>query len=249
MKKPLDRFSTQAESYKKYRPTYPSNLYDEIFEHVSFFDTCWDCATGNGQVATVLASKFKKVFATDISENQLVQAQPISNVKYSVQLAEKTNFPDHHFDLITVGQAIHWFDFEAFNMEVKRVLKPNGVIAFWGYGLIKVDDPIDAITSVFDSEIVGPYWDVERRHIDHAYSTIPFDFEPIECKDAYFIQEEWDLNRLEGYFNSWSCVQNFIKKNNQNPVPDLMKRISSYWKEEEIKKVRFPIFLRMGRAE
>ncbi|WP_211263129.1 methyltransferase domain-containing protein [Thioalkalivibrio nitratireducens] len=48
------------------------------------------------------------------------------------------------FDLITVGQALHWFDFPAFYAEAARVLRPGGVLAAWGYGLMQVSPAVDA---------------------------------------------------------------------------------------------------------
>ncbi|SMD34762.1 Methyltransferase domain-containing protein [Reichenbachiella faecimaris] len=250
MKKPLDRFSIQSSAYKKHRPVYPSALYEEILGHVITREKCWDCGTGNGQVAEALSTYFRQVEASDLSENQLAQAPNLPNVHYSIQRAENTNFADDQFDLITVGQAVHWFDFEAFHSEVLRVSKPGGIVAIWGYGLLKVDERIDELTTEFDRDIVGPYWDVERRHIDSAYETIPFNFDPIKVKHSFVIEESWNTDRLEGYFNSWSCVQNYKQKHSGNsPVSALMERISEYWKAGETKKVSFPIFLRMGRID
>lgn len=250
MKKPLDRFSIQAEAYKKNRPIYPLELYNEILQHVSSYERCWDCATGNGQVAQVLSAHFKQVEASDISQNQLAQAPQITNVNYSIQRAEETDFPNDCFDLVTVGQAVHWFDFDAFNMEVKRVLKPGGIVAIWGYGLLKIDKDIDVLITEFDSQIVGPYWDVERKHINNAYSSIPFDFKAIDVQKTFFIEGNCDLRRLEGYFNSWSCVQNYKQRHNgENPVYELMERIRMKWKKGEVKKIKFPLFLRLGQKE
>src|SRR5882672_948119 len=120
-----DLFSAQAKQYAAFRPTYPEALYDFIFQHVHGNENAWDCATGNGQVAQRLARQFKKVYATDISQKQLDQASPANNIHYAVSPAESTPFPDHQFDLITVGQALHWFDLDKFYAEVKRVIKPG----------------------------------------------------------------------------------------------------------------------------
>ena len=69
-----DNFSTQSEGYAIYRPTYPQALYDYLFKLTENKQAAWDCATGNGQVARVLAQHFDAVYATDISENQLKNA-------------------------------------------------------------------------------------------------------------------------------------------------------------------------------
>src|ERR1700674_1499230 len=108
-----DNFSQYAELYAKYRPSYPQELYDFILTQVNHKQAAWDCGTGNGQTAIVLSGYFEKVFATDISQRQLENAYPAANIFYSVQPAERTDFPDKTFDLITVSQALHWFQFDS----------------------------------------------------------------------------------------------------------------------------------------
>src|ERR1044071_3550840 len=105
-----DNFSKQSIAYAKYRPTYPQELYDFILSKVEKRDAAWDCGTGNGQTAKELSKYFKKVFATDISEKQIQNAHAVENIFYSMQPAEQTNFSDNTFDLVTVSQALHWFD-------------------------------------------------------------------------------------------------------------------------------------------
>jgi len=69
-----DNFSKQAATYAKFRPSYPTALYDFIFQHTPRFESAWDCGTGNGQVAQALATRFTRVYASDISAGQLAQA-------------------------------------------------------------------------------------------------------------------------------------------------------------------------------
>src|SRR5689334_1149416 len=112
-----DNFSKQASLYARYRPVYPPELFSFILNHIEKKDSAWDCATGNGQTAKELAKHFDKVHATDISQKQLDQAEQASNIFYSLQAAEQTNFSDNQFDLVTVSQALHWFDFDKFYTE------------------------------------------------------------------------------------------------------------------------------------
>ena len=205
-----DLFSKQAQDYAKYRPVYPKELFDYILQFVEEKNIAWDCATGNGQAAFALAPHFKKVIATDISEKQLALAKPHPNIQYQISSAEQTNFPDNYFDLITVAQAYHWFKFAKFEKEVKRVAKRNAVIAVWGYNLFSTNDAaINAVMKKFYTEIVGPFWDAERKYIDNNFSTVPFNFTPLPIK-YFFITTEWSKNDVVGYLNSWSAVQHFI---------------------------------------
>src|SRR5688572_9865875 len=114
-----DYFSGHSKLYAAFRPTYPAALYDSIFSHLKNKTTAWDCGTGNGQVAGYLSEHFATVCATDISKPQLDHAVRAPNIFYTLSPAERTEFPDQHFDLITVAQAIHWFDRELFYKEVK----------------------------------------------------------------------------------------------------------------------------------
>ena len=240
-----DLFSKQAEDYAKYRPVYPKGLFEYILQFVTEKNTAWDCATGNGQAAFALAQYFKKVIATDISEKQLSLAKPHPNIKYQIAAAEQTNFPDNSFDLITVAQAYHWFKFDAFENEVKRVAKKDAVIAVWGYNLFSTNNAaINAVIKKFYTEIVGAYWDAERKYIDNCFSSVPFNFTPLPTKD-FFINTEWSKDDVVGYLNSWSAVQHFIDDRKYNPVDDIISDLDLLWKD--IKHVSFPVFLKLGR--
>ena len=241
-----DNFSRQAKLYAKYRPEYPQELYDFVLSHCASTINAWDCATGNGQVAKVLSQHFKEVNATDISQTQLNNAYKSNNIHYSISSAENTHFPDSHFDLVAVGQALHWFEFEAFFNEVKRVLKPSGILAVWGYSNMMINGEIDHDIDDFYHNITGPYWDDERKHIDNHYTEIHFPFDYIE--NAHFeIKKTWDLLTLQGFFNTWSSVQHFIKKEGYNPVNQFIYHLETIWKKEEVKTITFPVFLKIVR--
>jgi ubiquinone/menaquinone biosynthesis C-methylase UbiE len=242
-----DLFSTQANSYAKYRPDYPKELFDHILQFVKEKNTAWDCATGNGQAALGLATYFKRVIATDISEKQLSLAKSHPNIHYEVASAEHTNFPDNSFDLITVAQAYHWLKFDAFEKEVKRVAKKDAVIAVWGYNLFSTNNPgVDASIKNFYTNIVGPYWDKERKYVDDNYGTVPFNFRPLPTKE-FFIKTQWSKDDVIGYLNSWSSVQHFIDANKYDPVNDLRNDLDVLWKD--VKDIVFPVFLKMGRVQ
>lgn len=239
-----DYFSGHSKLYATFRPTYPDDLYSFIFKHIKNFDAAWDCATGNGQVAQVLSKHFKQVEATDLSQQQLDNAVQIQNIHYSVQRAELTTFPDNHFDLITVGQALHWFDLDKFYSEVKRVAKKDALLAVWGYAICKVSTNVDEHFNHFYNHVVGPYWDGARKMVEEEYKNVSFPFEQIETP-KFSIQVEWKLEEFAGYLTTWSATQKFIKDKNYNPVPEVVKLIQPFWNGKE--KVTFPVFLKLGR--
>jgi len=239
-----DLFSTQSSEYAKFRPTYPAELVEEISSLCASHDLAWDAGTGNGQLAVMLAEHFTRVTGTDISEKQLANAAKKSNVDYSISDSGTTAFSNHSVDLVTVAQAVHWFDFDAFYAEVKRVLKKNGIVALIGYGVMRSDPVTDAIIQDFYHNIVGPYWDRERKLIDEAYTTIPFPFREIELK-KYHMTYSWDIDQFMGYFSTWSALQHYLKKTSHNPLPELKTRLAA----TGLKKFEldFPLFFRIGK--
>lgn len=239
-----DRFSTHANQYAQFRPTYPPELYQFIYQHVHAFDTAWDGGTGNGQAARDLSKKFKNVFATDISTRQLEQAYREENIFYSIA-AETTRFAENTFDLITVAQAAHWFDMKSFSAEAIRVSKPHGVIALWGYSLLTINPAIDILIHHFYTQVIGSYWDAERKHIDEHFKNLYFPFQEIEAP-SFMISVSWTLEELEGYMTTWSAVQKFMYSEHQNPLPHLIAQINEHWQDQR-QTVNFPLFLKIGR--
>jgi hypothetical protein len=243
-----DNFSKASGDYAKYRPVYPPVLYDFIFQHVKQKNIAWDCGTGNGQTAKELAKVFTEVWATDISPQQIEHASQAGNIIYSVQPAEKTAFPGNSVDLITVSQALHWFTYDEFYKEVNRVGKKGSWIAVWMYSLLKISPEIDTlINREFYKELLGSYWDPERKHVDTNYASIPFPFDEISCP-VFNMEYEWSPAELAGYLRTWSAVKKYIAKEGYDPVDELMNKISKYWVGEKM-KLLFPLHLRMGPVE
>ena len=239
-----DFFSRQANQYAAFRPTYPKELYDFIFSHVTSFTTAWDVGTGNGQVARDLSKRFEKVIASDISAKQLENAYQAENIYY-FQTGETILFSGKRFDLICVAQAIHWFDREEFFAEVKRVGKANSTIAVWGYSLLSINSEIDILVKDFYVNIIGPYWDSARKLVDEEYKTIDFPFSEIQTPPFSF-SFYWTLAEFQGYLNTWSSVQKYIEEHNSNPVEDLIAKIQPLWGLEKM-EINFPLFLRLGK--
>lgn len=165
-----DLFSQHSLGYKQARPHYSIQIIEEILKYVPELGFAWDCGAGSGQLTQLLAPYFDHVVATDISAAQLQHAPYFENVSYQLQPGEQTSIPTQSIDLVTVAQAIHWFNIDAFYAEVKRVLKPHGVIAVIGYGLIQVQqvEVHDLIEQLY-AETLNGYWEPERRYIDEQY--------------------------------------------------------------------------------
>ncbi|HEX5171427.1 MAG TPA: class I SAM-dependent methyltransferase [Cyclobacteriaceae bacterium] len=240
-----DYFSGHSHLYATFRPVYPQAIYEFIYRHLNGRDSAWDCATGNGQVARELAKHFNQVWATDISTQQLEHAHQGVNIHYSVSSAEKTTFPDHQFDLITVAQALHWFKFDDFYKEVNRTSKSNALLAVWSYALCKVDTRVDELYLHFYHDVVGPYWDSVRKFVENEYRDIPFPYKRIDTP-KFFIEVNWSLVDFLGYVSTWSATQKFIKEKRYDPINNLSYDIEKCWSRSEKKKVTFPITSFLG---
>jgi SAM-dependent methyltransferase len=243
-----DNFSNHAAGYAAFRPVYPAELYDYLLSLVKDKSLAWDCGTGNGQVAGVLADYFDRVEASDISQAQLDHAVSKPNIYYQLAPAEKTAIQAGSVNLVTVAQAIHWFDFDAFYREVYRVSKPGAVVAVWCYSLLTVNEQVDQIIQNLYADTLGDqYWDSERRFVDEHYQTIPFPFEEITAPE-FSIRVSWTLDHLLGYLNSWSAVQHYIRKNGVNPITGITSGLKEAWGNQENWEIRFPLFTRIGRV-
>lgn len=239
-----DLFSDKPENYGSFRPGYPSELFVFLKDQLNSCTRALDCGTGNGQIAGELAKFMEEVEATDISPQQLGHAVRKNNINYSVQQAEKLNFPDNSFDLITVGQAIHWFDFSQFYREALRTLKPTGLIAIVGYGLFRTNPETNALIDHFYNKTIGPYWEPERRYLEEAYKTIPFPFYEIHTPD-FFLKEVWNLERLKGYLRTWSAVKKYDSILGKDPVQLIENDLEKSFGNSG--EVLFPILIRLGK--
>lgn len=240
-----DNFSGHSADYAKYRPTYPKELYNYLFSLLDERENAWDCATGNGQVAVELAKVFDHVWATDLSENQLNEAEKRKNITYEVQTAEGQISFENHFDMITVAQAVHWFDFEKFYENVNKSLKKNGVLALIGYSVFSTEGTLNDIIQHFYNNIIGSYWDPERDYLHNHYRTIPFPFRE-EVIPKFKMEVNWTREQFLNYLNTWSAVKHYEKKNGENPLKLIENEVEMLWGDEELRLFEFPLLLRVG---
>ncbi|GAA4035834.1 class I SAM-dependent methyltransferase [Hymenobacter glaciei] len=245
----LDRFSTQAADYARYRIAYPAELYNWLLPQVESRERAWDCATGNGQVAAVLADLFVRVDATDLSENQLAQAPKRPNISYQKATAEHTPFPNQRFDLITVAQAVHWFDIEAYHAEVRRVARHGAVLAEWGYQLCRLETPeLTQLLDEFHDVTSAPYWDTNRRHIENEYANLPFPFADVQHA-RFAVVKHWTAEDMLNYLRTWSATANYARQHDGADMVALVaEQLTQLW-GPEARPATFPVFARAGRVE
>jgi len=242
-----DHFSKHSEQYAQYRPQYPDEIYAYLASLAPARSLAWDCGTGNGQAALGLAKHFDKVHATDASAEQISLAYPHHKVDYHVEPAEHVSLDTASVDLVTVAVAIHWFNFDEFYREVKRVLRSDGILAAWTYSFPEISPQIDELVRQYYYEIVGVYWPERIRYLEERYETLPFPFEEI-VPPPFVMEIHWNLNQFAGFLDSWSATQRYKAHKGHHPLEIIWPKLLAAWGDENDQRlIRWPLHFRVGR--
>jgi SAM-dependent methyltransferase len=242
-----DHFSGHAAGYARNRPGYPPALFAWLASQSPALDRAWDCGTGSGQAAVPLADHFAAVVATDPSAEQIRNAAPHPRVTYRVAPAEESGLEEGSASLVSVAQALHWFDLPRFWAEAGRVLKPGGLLAAWTYPLMSVTPAVDAVVGRFYDGEVGPYWPPERRLVDEEYRTIAFPWTEVEVP-SFAIELGWTLGDLLAYVRTWSAVQRYRKQHGTDPVDGIERELADAWgAADAVHAVHWPLVVRAVR--
>jgi SAM-dependent methyltransferase len=241
-----DHFGSVAHGYAAFRPTYPGELFAWLASQSPSRQLAWDAGCGSGQASVALADHFDRVHATDLNAQQIAAATPNPRVHYAVAPAHESGLPDHSVALVTVAQALHWFDGDAFHAEVRRVLMPGGVIAEWTYGLMfSPERPrVGALVNDLD-RVVHPWWPPERRHIDDHYAMLPFPFGSLEAP-WFRMRTEWTRGQLLGYLGTWSAITRCRSLTGEDPLQAFADALDSAWGDAETITMEWPLTMRVG---
>ncbi len=243
-----DHFSGHAAHYSAARPGYPEALFDWLVTITDPLQLAWDVGCGNGQAATALAERLVAVQATDPSAAQIAAAHAHPGVRYLIEPAEQSSLPDASVDLITVAQALHWFEHPSFFAEARRVLRPGGVIAAWSYGLCRVSARVDRVFAHLYDDVLGPYWPPERRMVENGYRELEFPFEEIKAP-GLAMHCEWTLPQYLAYLATWSASQRHLKATGVDAVQQEAESFAKAWGDpSRIRAVRWPLGMRVGRS-
>jgi SAM-dependent methyltransferase len=240
-----DHFSKHAADYAKYRPLYPREMFEYFGTVAPSRHLAWDCGSGNGQAAIGLAKVFDHVIATDASEKQIANAQAHKRVSYRVATAEESGLESATIDVVTVMQAVHWFDLDRFYAEAARVVKLNGIIAVSAYLFAQIKPEIDQVVGRYYHDVVGPFWSPERKMVEN-FPDIPFPFQKID-PPTFEMTVQWNLDHLIGYLGTWSATQQFIKARGIDPVEHIIEELRTAWGDpNQIRRVVWPLTLHVG---
>lgn len=242
-----DHFSAQAAAYAEFRPTYPDALGEWLATVAPSPIRVWDCATGSGQAAVMLARHFQDVIATDASATQLANAARHERITYRVASADHSGLADASCDVVTVAQAAHWFLLSDFYAEAARVLRPGGLLAVWGYARLTSDSPeVDALVHHFQYTQLNGFWPAGREYVDDEYRSLPFPW-PAVVTPRFEMTAHWTRDQLLGYISSWSAVERYRRTTGTDPLPGLEAQTKDIWRDaSDVRTIRWPLFVRAG---
>lgn len=241
-----DHFSAHAATYAAYRPRYPLALFHWLAVVAPKTELAWDAGTGNGQVATGLITRFARVVATDASSEQIANAEVHARIEYRIAEYE-SGIADHAAQLVTVGQALHWFDADLFCAEVRRVLQPGGVLAVFAYAHSRVSPEIDPVVRHHHDVTLGHYWPHEHHLIHDGYSSIALPIDEL-APPPFEMREEWTLEKYIGFLRSWSATQRLIAARGEEPILHFERELAAAWGTALRREVTWPMFIRAGEV-
>lgn len=242
-----DHFSDKSQAYSAYRPGYPEELFSYLSSITEDHDRAWDCGTGSGQSAIALSQYYSEVVATDASENQINNAIRKEGVTYKIESAENTSMDSGSVDLVTVAQALHWFNIDNFAKEVNRVLKPRGVLAVWTYGLLDITPQINEVINDLYGPMLDQFWPPERKVVEQGYKNVELPLQEIQPPHIQ-METTWELEQFIGYLRTWSAVKKYEAALGVNPVDMKYEQLSALWGDPEHKRmINWPLTLRVWR--
>ncbi|MFI5356072.1 MAG: class I SAM-dependent methyltransferase [Opitutales bacterium] len=240
-----DHFSSIARDYAQARLRYPDALYAFLSAQCPRRDLAWDCATGSGQAEQDLAGKFQRVIATDLSPELLALAKAHPRIEYRARLAEDSGLASASVDLITVAQAIHWFDLERFWPEAARVLKPRGVLAFWGYCWPQVCPDVDRVLDALRAEL-APYWPARSARLLAGYAEIRPPL-PAIAVPAYQVEVAWSRHDYVAHLRSWSAARYHREHHGIDLLDSFALRLAAAWPATREVRVTWPLVAKAFR--
>lgn len=164
---------------------------------------------------------------------------------YRTAPAERSELADASVDLITVGQAFHWFDQDAFFREASRVLTADGVLAIWAYEICEVEAACDHVIDRLYTDIVGEFWPPEREFVAAGYESIQLPGEIIVAPELQ-MTVRWHAEDMLGFVSTWSACKRYEAQHGEDPVSLIEEDLRQAWGALQ-RMVAWPVRLKVCR--
>jgi SAM-dependent methyltransferase len=132
---PTKRFSSRVENYVLYRPSYPEELLEVLARDcgLTAASRIADIGSGTGLLSALFLDYGCEVFGVEPNRDMRLAGEKVFEGQtrfHSIDgLAEATTLADGSIDIVTAGQAFHWFEPDAARREFRRILRPGGWVA------------------------------------------------------------------------------------------------------------------------
>jgi len=130
------KFTGKADLYEKFRPSYPDELIDFLYDNAQC-DRVADIGAGTGKFTRCLLKKPWQVIAVEPNADMRGKLADIQGITIVNAPAEDTGLADKSVGLVTAAQAFHWFDAERFRAECGRILTADGRLAIIWNSFVK----------------------------------------------------------------------------------------------------------------
>jgi len=237
---PTDRFSSRVDDYVRYRPSYPPEIIPLLEREcgLTINSTIADIGSGTGLLAKLFLRFACRVFGVEpnaemrrAGEEFLAEYERFCSINAR---AEHTGLPEASVDLITAGQAFHWFDPAAAHAEFQRILRaPRWVVLIWNERL--VDDE----GFLFGYERLLERFAPEYKTVDHRRIGS-------EGISAFFGHQDWKLAQFDNHQDfDFAGVRGRLLSSSYAPQPgsdaylpmmeDLDRLFSAYQRDNRVR--------------
>lgn len=179
------------------------------------------------------------MIASDASAAQIDHARPHPRIEYRVAPAEHSGLPDGSVELLTVGQALHWFDIGRFSGEAERIIRPGGLLVAASYAVCAISEEIDAVVDQLYTGLLDPFWPPERALVESGYATIALPGEPLDF-GALAMTAAWSAKDMLGYLRTWSASKRYEQAHGDDPVAMIETDLEAAWGSGE-RPVAWPL--------
>jgi SAM-dependent methyltransferase len=231
---PAERFTGRVESYRRYRPGYPAEIAAALRRECGMQGDARlvDVAAGTGLLTEVLIEEGFAVTAVEPNAEMRAACAEMTaeypKLRVVEGTAEATGLADGSADLITVAQAMHWFDLERARAEFARVLRPGGWCAVIYNDRRLGGDPFHNGYEQLLREYGVDYMAVKQQHVGRG--RLAEFFAPEEMRMAVFPNaQELTLEGLMGRVLSSS----YIPKPGSTGFAELQTAVERLFAENE----------------